>query len=188
MLSRHQPTGKTVPPQSFDGLDYRRAVELQRDFVYPKPHYGQSRLPRRGNSIRSRPHSPVCKRLDVRQAWPTQSRLGLLERRRIERGRSAAARTVPTLFNLQTTKFANSNGAMPDMLWIDWGSTPVGSVASIYWPQASADTVLQLASLISPVKALTKVDQNTVQCTTGSITLVPIPPGTSPESRGSYYR
>ena len=99
-------------------------------------------------------------------------------------GGSAAARTVPTLFNLQTTKLANSNGAMPDMLWIDWGSTPVGSVASIYWPQASAHTVLQLASLISPVKALTKVDQNTVQCTTGSITLVPIPPGTSPNLAG----
>ena len=44
----------------------------------------------------------------------------------------------------------------------------------------SADTVLELAAQQTPVKALSKVDANTIQCTTGSVTFIPIPPSTSP--------
>jgi hypothetical protein len=98
-------------------------------------------------------------------------------------GGSAAARTVPTTFSLQPAT-VEPGGGVPDQLMIEWGSTPPGSTASIYWPQVSADTVLELASAITPVRALTKVDANTVRCTTGAVTFIPIPPSTSPNLAG----
>lgn len=97
---------------------------------------------------------------------------------------SAAARAVPTTFNLQTTPREKQVGNLPDLLMIEWGNTPPGSIASIYWPQVSADTVLELAATLSPIKSLTKVDTSTIQCTTGSVTFVPIPPSASPNLAG----
>ena len=38
----------------------------------------------------------------------------------------------------------------PDELMIDWGDTPAGSTASIYWPQVAATDVLALAKRIIP--------------------------------------
>jgi hypothetical protein len=99
-------------------------------------------------------------------------------------GGSAASRTVPTTFNLQPTTPAVLAGGLPDELMIEWGNTPVGSTASIYWPQVSADDVLKLASTITPVKALSKLDSNTIQCITGSVTFIPIPPSTNPNLAG----
>lgn len=98
-------------------------------------------------------------------------------------GGSAAARAVPTTFNLQAPRETVA-GSMPDVLMIEWGNTPPGSIASIYWPQVSADTVIELASTLTPVKALTKADSNTIQCQTGSVTFIPIPPSTSPNLAG----
>jgi hypothetical protein len=100
-------------------------------------------------------------------------------------GGSAASRVVPTTFNLQPTADVGlDGGGLPDELMIEWGNTPAGSTASIYWPQVSADAVLQLASAITPVKALSKVDSNTIQCTTRGVTFIPIPPSTSPNLAG----
>jgi len=97
---------------------------------------------------------------------------------------SAASRRVPTTFNVLPGKTANQTGGVPDQLMIEWGNVPAGSIASIYWPQVSADTVLELAAQQTPVKALSKVDANTIQCTTGSVTFIPIPPSTSPNLAG----
>jgi len=66
----------------------------------------------------------------------------------------------------------------PDELMIDWGNTPTGAKANIYWPQVSATQVSQLASRLYASHLLSASDANTIQCVvTKSITYVPIPPG-----------
>jgi hypothetical protein len=66
----------------------------------------------------------------------------------------------------------------PDELMIDWGNTPGGSVASIYWPQVSASDVLQLAAELYPSQPLSAFDDHTVQCEVLSgMTYIPIPTG-----------
>ena len=67
---------------------------------------------------------------------------------------------------------------------IQWGNVPVGSIASIYWPGVDADTVLSLASRFYRTSQLTKSDDHTIQCVTGTIAYVPIPPGTGPNLSG----
>jgi hypothetical protein len=64
-------------------------------------------------------------------------------------------------------------------MMIDWGKTPLGSVANIYWPGVSATSVLQLAQQLYPAQTLSAADANTVQCQVVSpVTYIPIPPGT----------
>ncbi len=75
--------------------------------------------------------------------------------------------------------------AYPDELMIDWGNTPVGAKASIFWPQANASAVLQLAGSLYSSHQLSVADANTVQClVTGGLTYVPIPPGASENLAG----
>jgi len=71
----------------------------------------------------------------------------------------------------------------PDEMMIDWGQTPLGSVASIYWPEVSAASVVKLAQQLYPAQTLTVADAHTIQCTVGSpVTYIPIPSGAG----GSY--
>jgi hypothetical protein len=66
----------------------------------------------------------------------------------------------------------------PDEMMIDWGKTPAGSVASLYWPAVGASSVLKLAAQLYPEETLTAADANTVQFTVASpVTYIPIPPG-----------
>jgi hypothetical protein len=66
----------------------------------------------------------------------------------------------------------------PDEIMIDWGKTPLGSTARIYWPQVSAASVLKLAAELYPAQTLTAADANTVQCqVVGPVTYMPIPAG-----------
>jgi hypothetical protein len=66
----------------------------------------------------------------------------------------------------------------PDEMMIDWGKTPLGSVANIYWPGVSAASVLQLAQRLYPAQTLSAADANTIQCQVVSpVTYIPIPPG-----------
>lgn len=82
---------------------------------------------------------------------------------------------IPALFDLRPT--AVEDLLRPDELMIQWGNTPAGSTASIYWPQVAADDVLALANRLYATRTLTRVDANTLQCATGVVTWVPIPPG-----------
>jgi hypothetical protein len=85
---------------------------------------------------------------------------------------------IPTLFDIRPTNATTvPSRHLPDELMIEWGNTPVGSTASIYWPQVAADEVLALAQKFYSTRLLTKQDNNTIQCVTGSITYIPIPPG-----------
>jgi hypothetical protein len=60
---------------------------------------------------------------------------------------------------------------------IDWGNTPAGSPAALYLPQVSADEVLALAEQLYSTRRLHKLDTNTIGCTSGSVSYVPVPPG-----------
>jgi hypothetical protein len=68
----------------------------------------------------------------------------------------------------------------PDELMIDWGNVPVASTASVFWPDASADDVLALATRIYGHHPFARVDDHTVSClTTAGVTYLPIPYGAS---------
>jgi hypothetical protein len=66
----------------------------------------------------------------------------------------------------------------PDEIMIDWGDTPHGSVARIYWPEASAASILELAKQLYPVNSFSAADANTIQWkVTSPVTYIPIPYG-----------
>jgi hypothetical protein len=66
----------------------------------------------------------------------------------------------------------------PDELMINWGNTPAGSTASIYWPQVDTKSVVAMASKLYGAHRLTAPDGTTLQClTTKGITYIPIPTG-----------
>ncbi|MEJ2747937.1 MAG: hypothetical protein P8183_08505, partial [Anaerolineae bacterium] len=96
---------------------------------------------------------------------------------------------IPQTFDLKPgIAIAPAPGTLldyPDELMIDWGQTPVGSVAHIYWPQINALTVLQLANRIYGTHLLSASDSNTVDCKVEhGVTYVPIPPGTTENIAG----
>ena len=95
-----------------------------------------------------------------------------------------ATHRIPQTFDLRPSFALSASGSgdlldYPDELMIDWGNTPVGALAHIYWPQVSVTDVLDLAKKIYSTHLLTAADANTVQCKThNGFTFVPIPPGT----------
>lgn len=75
----------------------------------------------------------------------------------------------------------------PDELMIDWGNVPAGSVANIYWPQVSAQEVLNLAAKLYGIHPLTTSDANTIKCKiTKGVTYIPIPQGTGKNFAGLF--
>jgi hypothetical protein len=96
----------------------------------------------------------------------------------------ADAHRVPTLFDIRPTIATSPISALPDELMIEWGNTPIGSRATIYWPAVNADHVLELANRFYGARRLTKIDNDTIQCISGSVTYIPIPPGTGPKLAG----
>lgn len=87
---------------------------------------------------------------------------------------------VPQAFDTRPTRaeqvFAGV-GNSPDELMIDWGNTPPGSTAYIYWPQVAAADVLNLAAGLYRTQRLSASDAHTIQCTTvKGVTYIPIPP------------
>lgn len=76
---------------------------------------------------------------------------------------------------------------LPDELMIDWGNTPVGSVASIYWPQVDSTQVLRIASRLYTTHCLSAFDANTIQCTvTGKVTYIPVPDAAGQKFAGLF--
>jgi hypothetical protein len=96
---------------------------------------------------------------------------------------AAATHLIPQTFDLRPSPAISpvpgSPLQYPDELMIDWGNTPQGSTASIYWPQVNASEVLQLASRLYASHRLSASDAHTIQCkVTRGVTYIPIPPGT----------
>jgi hypothetical protein len=100
-----------------------------------------------------------------------------------ENPRSSATHVVPQAFDTRPSQpLISPPGlpvSLPDEIMIDWGNTPVGSTASIYWPQVSAADVIALANQSYSSHLLSAADANTLQCTvTKGVTYIPIPPAT----------
>jgi len=98
---------------------------------------------------------------------------------------------VPQTFDLRPTAMISSTPGelldYPDELMIDWGNTPVGTKAQIYWPQVNASDVLALAQARYSTHQLSAVDPNTIECTvTGGMTYVPIPLGSGDNFAGLF--
>jgi hypothetical protein len=95
-----------------------------------------------------------------------------------------ATHRVPQTIDVRPSPPAQSTDrfsllSYPDEIMIDWGRTPVGSVASIYWPAVDAASVLQLAARLYPAHTLSAADANTIQFKVVSpVTYIPIPAGT----------
>lgn len=87
---------------------------------------------------------------------------------------------IPQAFDIRPSlPFEDQQGNMisaPDELMIDWGNTPVGSIASIYWPQIHASDVIALADKLHLNHGLSMSDPNTIQCpVVAGVTYIPIP-------------
>ena len=91
--------------------------------------------------------------------------------------------TPPTNRVPQTFDVRPSDPAQPDNfdeLMIEWGNTPVGSVATLYWPTIDPNTVLELADAHYGYHNLSlDSEPSTIRCeVVDGLTYVPIPPRT----------
>jgi hypothetical protein len=103
----------------------------------------------------------------------------------------ASTHRIPQTFDCRPSKvYVPLNGlntVFPDELMIDWGRTPSGSVASLYWPQALASDVIALAQQFYGATPLTAVDAHTLKIPiTGGLSYVPIPKGSGDSFAGLF--
>jgi hypothetical protein len=100
-----------------------------------------------------------------------------------------ASHRVPQTFDIRPGR-APGIGQLedyPDELMIDWGETPPGSKASIFWPQLKSADVLALANNLYSTHQLKAADAHTISCVVPKgITCVPIPPGGSANYAGLF--
>ena len=90
-----------------------------------------------------------------------------------------ASRRIAQTFEMKPTIEDLPEGVPHDELMIDWGRTPVGSLATIYVPAANSDDVLELAARMYRTSHLAQIDEHTVQTVTGGMSWIPIPKGTA---------
>lgn len=98
---------------------------------------------------------------------------------------------VPQTFDVRPSPMIMATAGQmldyPDELMIDWGRTPIGSVAHIYWPQVDALQVLALANRLYGTHLLSASDGHTIDCAvTRGVTYVPIPPASGPSFAGLF--
>jgi hypothetical protein len=103
----------------------------------------------------------------------------------------AATHRVPQAFDTRPSlPFTNAAGrktGVPDEIMIDWGNTPPGSTAYIYWPQVLASDVLDLASQLYVTHFLSAADANTITCkTVKGATYIPIPSAANQNFAGLF--
>jgi hypothetical protein len=103
----------------------------------------------------------------------------------------AATHRVPQAFDTRPSlPFTNGAGqwtGTPDEIMIDWGNTPPGSTAYIYWPQVPAADVINLASRLYVTHFLSAADANTIQCTTvKGATYIPVPAAANQNFAGLF--
>jgi Pro-kumamolisin, activation domain len=101
----------------------------------------------------------------------------------------ASAHKVPQTFDTRPSPAPGSGQleSYPDELMIDWGQTPIGSGASIYWPQVASADVLALANTLYSTHQLSADGPNTIQCKVpDGLTFVPIPAGTGENYAGLF--
>jgi hypothetical protein len=84
-----------------------------------------------------------------------------------------------TTFEMRPTSLGLPANQTPDELMIDWNNIPPGTTAQIYLPALNVETILGMADRMYSSHRLTRFDSHTLQCKTGGISYVPIPPGTN---------
>jgi len=92
-----------------------------------------------------------------------------------------------TNFEIRPSALNLPIGQKPDELMIDWNTIPPGSVANIYLGAVTSDEILALASRAYTYHRLKRVDDHTIQTSTGGVTYVPIPPGSGSNYAGCMY-
>jgi hypothetical protein len=102
-----------------------------------------------------------------------------------------AAHRVPQAFDSRpSAQVLDSSGKIlnyPDEMMIDWGNTPPGATAHIYWPQVPATDVVSLASKIYRTHQLTATDSHTISCpVVKGVTYVPIPSASGKNLAGLF--
>jgi hypothetical protein len=91
---------------------------------------------------------------------------------------AAATHRVQHTFSIRPTTSNPAPRQGPDELMIDWGATPLGTVATVYLPGVSAFEVMRLADRLYSRNRLTVADANTVRMElAGGVSYVPIPAG-----------
>jgi hypothetical protein len=101
----------------------------------------------------------------------------------------AAAHRVPQTFDARPSPALGSGQLenYPDELMIDWGQTPIGASASIYWPQIAPADVLALANTLYSTHQLTADGPNTIRCAVPEgFTFVPIPTASGENFAGLF--
>jgi hypothetical protein len=88
-----------------------------------------------------------------------------------------ASHRIPHTFEFKPTRTKLGDDELPDELMLDWGNTPVGSLATLYLPGIDTNNVLKLAVEMYRAHTLVRIDAHTLQCETGGITYIPIPQG-----------
>lgn len=82
---------------------------------------------------------------------------------------------------------AGTPAGRPDELMIDWGNTPQGSKATLYWPEIAAIDVVRLGHLLYAGNSLEVADRHTVRlAVTSRLSFVPIPFGAMPLLAGLF--
>lgn len=99
-----------------------------------------------------------------------------LAQRNIAWSDAGSAQSVTT-FEIRPTPTGLPADQSPDELMIDWNNIPSGTTAQIYLPAVKVETVIGMADRMYTSHRLTRFDGHTLQCTTGGISYVPIPPG-----------
>ena len=95
-----------------------------------------------------------------------------------------ASRRIPSTFEIRPTPAQLPAGAPHDELMIDWGRTPLGSVATIYLPGADAEEILDLSAEMYRTSNLVLIDEHTLQTRTGGMSWIPIPKGSGANFTG----
>jgi len=100
---------------------------------------------------------------------------------------NVGAFNIPQTLDLRASNANQDDGLPPDELLIDWGQTPLGSTATLYWPDVSASTVIALADELYDTHQITAADANTLQFTVANgLTYVAIPFGTNVRFAGLF--
>ncbi|MDT4972806.1 MAG: hypothetical protein QOG22_2949 [Pseudonocardiales bacterium] len=93
------------------------------------------------------------------------------------------SRIAPQTFEVKPSPALLLDGK-PDELMIDWGETPDGSTASIYFPGADAAESIAWAESMYVTHRLTMTDAHTITCPVGGVTYLPVAQGTGANFAG----
>ena len=88
-------------------------------------------------------------------------------------GQSGDGRTVAHTFEIGAMEW-NREGAVPELLMIDWGTLPPGSRARLFLPEVDALQSVRRSSRYSGSTGLHVLDSHTLACAVGGRSFIPI--------------